>query len=78
MSDAADDATAREELERELQIAAARLSTAEIHPVLDCPDCSGLTQDAAKLQCEFFKDCVSDWTRITRMTKIKGKSDGLV
>lgn len=78
MSDAADDAGEREELERELRIAAARQVAPDAQPVLDCIECSNMTQADAKLKCEFFADCVSDWSRLTRMTKIKGKPDGLV
>jgi hypothetical protein len=78
MSDAADDAAQREELERTIAVAAARQVPPDAQPVLDCIECSNMTQAEAKVKCEFFANCVSDWTRLTRMTKIKGKPDGLV
>lgn len=64
MSDETDIASEREEIERNAAIENAR-RTIPIHllPVLDCVDCSDITQRHAKEHCRDYAACVTDWER---------------
>jgi hypothetical protein len=75
-SDPNDAATDLEERERASNIERAR-RTIPIHerPSLDCWDCSGIEQDAAKGQCEHYAACLADWDKEKRMQRIIGKSE---
>jgi hypothetical protein len=62
MSDEADVASDREELDRANAIAAVRRFI-PIVPVLDCPDCLNITQTTARETCRDYAACLSDWAK---------------
>lgn len=70
--DASDKATEYEEVERDARIAHARVLAPDVLPVLDCVDCSRITQAHAKDHCGDYAACVTDWVKIQRINKIKG------
>lgn len=66
-----DRASELEIADRELRIAAARQKPTVV-PNLGCHDCSKLTHEQAKANCQDFKSCLSDWQKVERMKKITG------
>lgn len=75
----ADDADITDE--REAKELAARIEQARrvipIHerPILGCIDCQDMTQNHAKEHCRDYSDCLADWERVQRMTRINGKQE---
>lgn len=73
MADDADRAGEREEIELAAHIENAR-RVIPIHerPILDCVDCSDMTQTRAKTHCGDYAACLSDWEKSRRLLTIKG------
>lgn len=74
--DVFDQATEREEHDREALIAHAR-KVIPIHerPALGCLDCSDMTQNRAKEVCKDYAACLDDWNKAQRMYQINGKGE---
>jgi len=66
-----DAATEKEEQFRELALQSAR-SHADEHPTIECGQCFGAVKKG--LDCQFYSECLQDWTRSDNAKKRNGNA----